>query len=221
MQFIKETDLRKAIQALTTRLTQELQENNRVLWLISCDSNIHINTAVMQALPADLLPRLAIILTDERFGPLDAPSSNLAQLLQSGFQPGTATLIPVLTSQTNTLASAVQRYEAALKIALQNAQSIVATLNMGSDGRIAGILPESPAASSRTLVASFQDPDYERITITPRTLRHATCTFVFAYGAEKQAALLQLRDKTLPIHTQPAQLLRKNKNVIVYNDQVR
>lgn len=209
-----------AADVLAKRLNQELTAKRRVLWLVSGGSNITITVETMKKIPAKSQPYLAIMLSDERFGPCGHKDSNLQQLHNAGFAPGQATVVPVLMPEDPPLAATVARYQNAIKTALDNADVIIAQLGIGSDGHVAGILPGSPAASSRKLVFGYETEQFSRITLTFAALKKVTADYSFAFGTEKLAQLETLRAKKLPLARQPAQILKQIKEAYVYNDQI-
>lgn len=197
-------------------LHKELQEGQRVLWLVAGGSNIPITFQAMQQLPDKVTPHLTIMPTDERYGPPGHPNSNVQQLLNLGFTPKQATFYTILDGSS--LEDTVTKYNARLLQALDTNDKVIGQLGVGIDGHIAGILPNSPALKAETLVAGYQGPDYTRITLTLPALRNLDVAYVFAYGHEKRAALDRLCDGDFRIEDQPAQVLRELAEVYVYND---
>jgi len=218
LQFCKATPA-KATDMLAKRLNKELSAKKRVLWLLSGGSNIAIEVAVMRRVPADLQPYLAIML-DERYGPFGHKDSNLQQLYDAGFAPGKATVVPALTPENLPLEAAAARYRAAAETAFASADVIIAQLGIGADGHISGILPGSAAVTARKLVAGYRTGELERITFTFTALKKVTAAYAFAFGEAKRGQLETLRDKKLPLKTQPAQILKHISEAYVYNDQM-
>lgn len=222
LQFIKNTDPSKAADALCKRLAAELKNGKLVLWLVPGGSNIPLTVQVMNKLPDEHLDRLAVALTDERFGPYGHPDSNMQQFLQAGFQARGASVIPVLQPATQTLSieAVAQQYATLIGFMLQHAQVVIGQFGMGTDGHIAGILPGSPAVDSDALAIGYDTPTFRRITLTPAVLQRINVAYVYAYGTEKQEALQNLKTKRLGLTRQPAQLLKQLPEAYVYNDQV-
>jgi 6-phosphogluconolactonase/glucosamine-6-phosphate isomerase/deaminase len=213
-------DRQAAVAVLTKRLLKELSTKKRVLWLVSGGSNIAITVAVMNALPPEAQSYLAIMLSDERFGPFGHADSNLQQLHDAGFTPGQATVVPVLTPNDSSLEGTTERYEAAIATAFQNADSIIAQLGIGADGHVAGILPGSPAAMARKLVVGYRTEKFARITLTFSALKKVSAAYAFVFGSDKREQLQQLQDTELPLTIQPAQILKQIIESYVYNDQI-
>lgn len=220
VEFVKTEDLKRCESAIAKGLQSALRSYGRVLWIVPGGSNITVITAVMDKIsPADSA-KLAIMLSDERYGPVGHPDSNLKQLYDSGFKPKRAMVIPILRPGAP-LGITTSLYAEAASVAFGAANYILAFLGMGPDGHIAGILPESPASKARQAwVVSYETPEFTRITLTPFALSHVTEAFVLARGEAKKPALQLLQAKSLPITKQPAQLLKKLHSVVIFNDQI-
>ncbi len=206
---------------LAVRLLRELESEDvkRVLWIVAGGSNIAMTVEVMQQLPDELTPKLAIALSDERFGPVGHPDSNLQQLFNAGFQPKQASVIPVLTPGLP-LKETCERYSSAMQAAFGAADVTIAQLGIGSDGHIAGVLPGTAGVNSKELVVGYETETYTRITLTLKALKKVTAAFAFAFGADKHETLEKLCNKDLPLAKQPAQILQRIHESYVYNDQV-
>lgn len=217
MQFFQMT-ASKGAYLFGLELKKQLEEGKRVLWLISGGSNIPITVQVMHELPAKLTRHLTILPIDERYGPEGHKDSNIKQLYDAGFNPKHAIVFAPLDGSS--LETTVSNYEKAFEIAIDNADVAIAQIGMGTDGHIAGILPNSPALKAETLVTSYQGPDFTRMTLTLPALRRINQAYLFAYGRPKRAALDRLCDGDYPMDDQPAQVLRELREVTIYNDQL-
>lgn len=218
MEFIYSESTQEGMRALAARLGDELSQRP-VLWLLSGGSNIPVSVDVMRVLPEQLQPNLTIALTDERYGAPNHPDSNWLQLTEAGFQPGNSKIIPVLSSEARPLAQVVASYEKRLKQALDDAGIVIGQFGIGADGHTAGILQHSSAVADENLVCGYQAPDFARITLTPSAIRQVNAAYIFAFGAEKQSALEDLRTKEVTVAEQPAQLLKEINEVRIYTDQ--
>lgn len=219
IQFVK-ADPKKAISLMTTRLKAELKKQQRVLWVVPGGSNIPVVAKIMKALPDQATTRLAIMLSDERFGPLDHPDSNMKQLYDAGFESKRASVLPVLRPGV-AVAETTELYGEAARIAFEAADVIIVQLGMGADGHIAGILPGSIATHpSNEWTVAYETPEFARITLTPFALRHASEAVVATFGDAKRKALQSLRNTSLSLSEQPAQLLKELPKVTIINDQM-
>lgn len=221
MQFLRE-DQTAAVAAIHTAIASALADTKRVLWLVSGGSNIAPQVAVMKALEKTSkaqLAGLAILPIDERYGPAGHADSNIAQLLAAGFRPGKATIVDVL-SHDQPFEQTVGFYGEVASAALANAQVIVAQFGLGSDGHIAGLLPQSPAITNDpSAVIGYNWSDYVRLTLSPEALRRVTRGFVLAYGDGKRPALERLQQHSEPWAELPAELLYELPDVQIYTDQ--
>ena len=218
MQFIR-GEASEGAAALAMALKTALEQGKRVLWFFSGGSNIPLTVRIIGRLPAELTKNLVIMPVDERFGPVGHADSNVQQLLDAGFDSKRATFVPVLDGSDET--TTVRRFSDHLTNFLAKSDAVIGQLGMGADGHIAGILPHSPAIGAQGQVAIYDGSDgRRRVTPTFGVLQKLTATYLFAYGSSKKAALEQLRNDTLPLAEQPAQILKDMPNVYVYNDQI-
>ena len=212
-------DLASGSLALGTRISAELRANKRVLWLLSGGSNIIATLMAFHNIPDDLTAAIAMIPMDERFGEPGHTNSNVQQLIDAGFKPKGAMLYPILHG--GSIEETTQAYNATLTDLFYENDVIIGQFGIGEDGHTAGILPGSPATfEADQLAISYKAHDFERITATFAALRRISIAYGFAYGVSKQKALLVLKDKALPLDTQPAQILKELPECYVYNDQI-
>lgn len=219
MKFLKVEGWQPGIDALAKRLRAELKAGRRVLWLVGGGSGIQATVAVMDELPADLTEHLSIFMTDERYGDVGHVNSNARQLTEAGFTTKDAVFVPMLQPGFS-LDETAERYETALKQAVEHADIIIAQSGIGPDGHIAGILPHSDAVTASGWITTYEAPHYTRMTMTFEALRHIDSAYYMAFGDEKKPALTQLRDEELSLDEQPAQILKDIKEAYVYNDQI-
>jgi 6-phosphogluconolactonase/glucosamine-6-phosphate isomerase/deaminase len=219
MKFVKAEGWQPGIDALAKRLQTELTASKRVLWLIGGGSGIQATVAVMDALPAELTEHLSIFMTDERYGEVGHVNSNARQLTEAGFTPKEAIFVPMLQPGFS-MDETQERYEQALKQAVEHADIVIAQSGIGPDGHIAGILPHSVAVNASGWITSYEAPHYTRMTMTFEALRQIDTAYYMAFGDEKKPALTSLRDENLSLDDQPAQILKEIKEAYVYNDQI-
>jgi len=219
MEFVKTTSATKGVKALTARLSEDLKKGKRVLWLVGGGSNIPITVEVMAGLPHEHTKNLSVFLIDERYGEINHVNSNAKQLLDNGFQPKDAIFVQVLAPGFS-LEETRERYSEASKRAFENADVIVTQIGMGPDGHIAGILPNTPAATSTEWVIAYETPTYTRISLGFEALKQITAAYIFCFGTERKPALLRLRDEDLSLEEQPAQLLKLLPEAYIFNDQI-
>lgn len=209
----------KAATALLGALLEPLNKGSRVLWLVPGGSNIPLSVKVMDQIPDDLTKNLVMMLTDERFGPVDHKDSNLRQLAEAGFDNKQAIFVPTLVAGKY-LEETVTYYDGVFNDMTRVADTVIAQFGIGPDGHIAGIKPHSPAVTDKALAAGYKAEDFTRITLTPAALIQASAAYAFVYGDSKLDALEKLKNEGLSLEDEPAQLLKLIPKSFVYNDQI-
>lgn len=219
MRFILTTGWEDGIADLNKRIVRELSTGRNVLWLVSGGSNIKASVNIMDTIPAELTQQLSIMLLDERYGEVGHKDSNWTQLLKAGFDPQNAQMLPVL-KQGLSLEQTARRYNKLTDWALADADCVFAQLGMGDDGHIAGIMPNSVAATEQTkLAVGYKSQKYDRLTLTFPALKSVTAIYAFAFGDTKHKAIITLQSKELDIAAQPAQILKQVAEAYLYNDR--
>lgn len=210
-----------AIAPLASKLKSALYVGPTV-WFVSGGSNIKLSVAVMDRLDHDLTNNLTVALADERYGNYDHPDSNWFQLRGAGFDKKNAQVIEVLKPEVASLDETISRYATELEAVLEDANEVVGQFGMGSDGHIAGILPDTPAAdeSLTSLVTGYAADPFTRITLTFSGIRRVNSAFLQAFGPEKHDQLDKLVNQDLPLSVQPAQIIKQLREAYIYNDQV-
>lgn len=219
MKYILTAGWDDGVADLTSRLVRELANGKRVLWLTSGGSNIPTSVQVMDNISSDLSKNLSVSLIDERFGEPEHSESNWAQLMQAGFKGKNATLLPVLRPDVS-FEETISNYNTLIGKAFAENDIVIAQLGIGPDGHVAGILPNSPATTAKTLVAGYEAPPLMRLTLTFPALGRITAAYVFAFGKPKQKALVSLQAGKLSPEQQPAQILNELPEAYMYSDQV-
>ena len=220
MRLILEMDIDKALLSLSKRLIKELKDDKNVLWLVSGGSNISSAVKVMSSIPEALKIQLTIMPVDERYGEVGHSDSNYHQLFVSGFKPGDSIFLNVLEANLSIEATS-DRYKAIAGQAFEEADIVIALLGVGTDGHIAGILPNSPASKEdRKYVIEYDSEGFKRLTLTFPALKRIDAAYVYVYGESKLLALTNLTSHQLPPEIQPAQILKALREAYVYNDQL-
>jgi 6-phosphogluconolactonase/glucosamine-6-phosphate isomerase/deaminase len=217
MVFRKVTSAEAVTNYLTDVLRAKLGAGQRVLWLIPGGSAIGVAVAVAQNLQDTDLRGLTVTLTDERYGPVGHADSNWLQLEQAGFSLPGARLVPVLHGHsieetTTEFAQHLQEY-------CQGAAYCLGFFGMGPDGHTAGILPNSPAVAMTDWAASYQGPDFMRVTMTAPAIAALSEAVVYAMGEAKAEPLQRLQTE-LSLAEQPAQALKQVPKLTIFNDQI-
>lgn len=222
MEFIKTADSKTAIHAVTKRLQKELKDGKRVLWLVCGGSGIAAEAQVLKALQKNgSTENLAIMLMDERFGPVGHSDSNWQQLLDAGCDFTGMYAMPAITNPEKPLKQTVADYAKLTKVALDAADVIVGQFGVGADGHTAGMLPNSPAVKKTVArVVSYESPPFTRITLTRQALNKVDAAYVFAFGNTKRGALMDLRANKKSFERLPSKIFWELPEAYVYNDQI-
>jgi 6-phosphogluconolactonase/glucosamine-6-phosphate isomerase/deaminase len=214
IKYVKISTPEPVVNFLVNRLEAELKAGRRVLWMIAGGSAIKVAVQVAKLLSSPV-DRLTVTLTDERFGEVNHSNSNWVHLSEAGFSLPGAKLLPVLVGKN--LDQTTEDYANNLAKELATSDYSLALAGMGSDGHIFGIMPGSPSVSSRKPVVGYSWNDYVRITPTASTIAKIDKIALFAVGAEKHHQLDRLK-QDLSISEQPAQLLKRHKSAVIFND---
>ncbi len=219
MKYILTAAWDDGIADLTERLVKELSAGHSVLWLLSGGSNIQASVRVMANISEEQSRNLAVTLADERYGEPGHTDSNWAQLTDAGFDGKAAELLPVLTGET--FDRTITRYDKMITRKLAESDVVIAQLGVGSDGHVAGILPDSEAAGEATaMVAGYESPPLKRLTLTFPALRQVNAAYAFAFGEPKHRALTALQAGTHDLAELPSQILNELPEAYLYSDQV-
>jgi 6-phosphogluconolactonase/glucosamine-6-phosphate isomerase/deaminase len=206
----------EVVDFLIARIDQKLRDNKRVFWLVPGGSAADIAIKVTQRLQQNHdLSKLAVSLTDERYGPINHKDSNWYQLINRGFFLQNAQLLPVLAKDN--LETATKRYSNLLNEQLAISDYSLALAGMGADGHIFGIKPHSPAITTNEDVVGYKWDDYTRLTPTINLIQRLDEVVIYAIGTEKHPQLDKI-ETDLSIDEQPAQLLKVLKRVTIFND---
>jgi 6-phosphogluconolactonase/glucosamine-6-phosphate isomerase/deaminase len=213
--FRKVSSTDPVVEYITGALTQRLAKNKRVLWLVPGGSSIAVAVAVSQKLTDVPLDKLAVTLTDERYGEVGHADSNWRQLSEAGFKLSGARLRPVLTGAS--FDATVISFAEILEEELDRADYRLGFFGMGPDGHTAGILPGSPAVEADDLTEGYEAGPLTRITMTPAAIECLDEAVVYAVGEAKWPVLDQL-DGEIDFATQPAQALKSVPQLTIFND---
>jgi len=222
MQFLHEGQT-AAVRAIAARIAEELTTGKRVLWLVGGGGNASREVEVMALVRKRAeaqLGGLAILPTDERYGSPGHPDSTIQRLRRAGLEPGNATLVDVLMHNLP-FDQTLSFYTDVTATAFANAGVIIGQFGLGNDGRIAGVVPDGPAAAAdEVTVAGYQWQDHAQLTLTPAALAQMQVAYVLAYGQAKKRVLERLQANTDTLTSLPAKSLYQIPEVYVYNDQL-
>jgi 6-phosphogluconolactonase/glucosamine-6-phosphate isomerase/deaminase len=200
-------------------ISANLEKNKTVLWLVPGGTAIAIAAKTAERLnTAKLnLSRLYISLTDERWGAPEHSDSNYSQLQLAGFMVPGSNIYNVLNG--NSALEDTNMFNRWLKARIDDCDYKLGLFGMGADGHTSGILPHSKALSSTQLAEFYDGGQYIRITTTARLISRLDLAVVYSADKEKEPALIKLKQTVDPA-LQPVQLLKKAKELVIFNDSV-
>lgn len=221
MHFIKSDNLSSASKYLLNEFLNIDPKFKKIIWFVSGGSNIAIASAVFSSLPDEILNKMTILLADERYGKPGHENSNYYQLSQAGIDFDKVNHFDVLIEKISSAEAAAYKYESYISPLFKSDTYIIGQLGIGEDGHTVGILPHSDATKpTERLVIAYKGIDYSRITVTFKTLLKFSKIIVFALGANKHEAILNLHDSSLTLDEQPAQIYKQTKNTYIINDMI-
>lgn len=218
MELRKVSNTRDVINYVSDLIGGRLENGQRVFWLVTGGTAIDAEVAVSRNLARKPADNLMITLTDERYGPVGHPNSNWHQLERAGFSLPKARLEPVLNG--NDIARTTQQFAQVVREGLEEYDYSVGFFGIGADGHTSGILPGSIGLGSSELAVHYPAADYgQRITTTARAIISLDEAVASVMGPTKHIPLDNLQ-KDLPPAEQPAQIFKKVKKAIIFNDYV-
>lgn len=207
---------------ITQSILNQLKAGKKVLFFVTGGSSISVAVLAAELLreqeQENLIQNLTIMMTDERYGPVNHADSNWYQLMQKGFSLPGALIIPILAGDDR--AATTGKFSQNLNREYNAARETIYKIGLfgvGADGHTAGILPESGAVSSRELAFSYQTPTFARVTMTPRAIEQLDEVVVWAQGKDKWITVENL-DKEIDVAKQPAQILKKVPLLTIFTD---
>ncbi len=235
---------------LATLILKYLNDEKKVLWLVCGGSNMPISVQILNTMKLELdkegkryiLKNATVILTDERYSSINHPDSNWRQLREAGFDFEAVNTIPVLIGAS--LEETTKMFGVNLRDAWSNNDIIIGQFGIGTDSHIAGVLPRTIGVSNPGTVVSYDAGKWKRVTITLATIAKLDHAYAFVYGESKRDAMNSLVgnlsgnsngsnvgesstqnvDDVEPgeaiLEAQPAQILKKVKDAVVYSDLV-
>ena len=220
MQFIKLKDQAEAVEILAKKIEGYLKQDKKVLWLLSGGSNILLEVEILNILKSkfseSLKENLAVTLTDERYGNIGHADSNWIQLLQNGFDISVVRALPVLCG--------LEPNETVIKFGKNYrdleawADVIIGQFGIGSDGHTAGVLPNTVGVTAPGTACFYEGGQYQRITLTLKTIRNIDVAYTFAYGDSKKDVVEKLKNESLSLEEMPAQVLKEVGESYLYSN---
>lgn len=214
--YIPATDIEAPAASLAEGISEQLKQDQTVLWLVPGGSSIKVAVRARELLGNTDLSRLHVGLTDERYGPPNHGDSNWQQLMDSGFDASEVNSHPVL-SQDTPIQQAASAYSEQMRGLLAEADYVVGLFGIGADGHIAGLLPSNPLMDNDELYGQYCALDFDRISATPKLIEQLDLAIVYATGQNKWPALETLLSNDAE-DSIPAQVLNRAVKLKVFSD---
>ena len=210
------TDVKVVAEFITDKILKQLSAGKKVLFFATGGSSIAVASKMAELLKNTSYKNLTVMMTDERYGPLHHADSNWQQLLEKGFDLPQATLIPIIDGSD--INKTTEKFNLELEKELKKADYKIGLFGVGKDGHTAGIIPKSDAVKSQAWACNHKTPQFERITITPKTIEKLDEAVIFMQGEEKWKVVEDLETKDIDINLQPAQILKKVPLLTLFTD---
>jgi 6-phosphogluconolactonase/glucosamine-6-phosphate isomerase/deaminase len=217
------TKIEEATDLIVSSILSQLKSSKQVLFFVTGGSSIAICVKVAELLrnnpEQDLTKNLTIMMTDERYGPLDHKDSNWYQLMQKGFSLPQARLLPILDGDDRV--STTLKFNTNLSQELMKDKETmykIGLFGVGADGHTSGILPESDAVKSEDFACSYNTPTFSRITTTFKTIEKLDEAVAWIQGENKWWVIKDLLEKNIDVAKQPAQILKKVPISTIFSD---
>jgi 6-phosphogluconolactonase/glucosamine-6-phosphate isomerase/deaminase len=215
--YKKISDNTPVVAYIVERIVNNLHAGKQVLWLVCGGSAEAVAIAVSKQLQGKDLRLLTVTLTDERYGAVGHADSNWQQLADGGFELPGAAMVPVLEPGEDR-ALTTEKFNDNLQGLLRRAEYRIGLFGVGPDGHTAGILPYSPAVNAVGFAASYDGPDYQRITMTPNAITKLDEAVIYAVGQTKWPVIDAFDDDSA-LDAQPAQILKHVPVLTICNDR--
>lgn len=201
---------------ISNSIISKLKEGKRVLFFATGGSSIAVCVKVSELLKNESCSNLVVMLTDERYGPVDHADSNWCKLIKEGFSIKDAKLIPIIEGDSHKLTT--EHFNKNLDEELKSAEYKIGMFGIGADGHTAGILPESTAIDCINLACGYDTHTFSRITMTPKAIELLDEAVVWTQGQEKWKVIADLDESDIDIHIEPAQILKKVPLLTIFTD---
>lgn len=193
------TNIDDPAEFVVNSILNQLDLGKHVLFFLTGGSSIAVGLRIAEFLREDqrhnLTQNLTIMLTDERYGPINHVDSNFSKLLEKGFTLPFAKIIPILTGESREIAT--EKFNDTLSKEFKKAEYKIGLFGFGADAHTAGILPGSVATESKGLACGYDTPLFSRITMTFNAIKELDEAVVWAQGEEKWPIFESLK-KDLP-----------------------
>lgn len=211
----KINNVEEVAEFVSVSVLKQLETGKKILLFLTGGSSVPVGVKIAELLQGHPLQNLTIMLTDERYVPIDHFNSNYFQLLEKGFVSGKAKMIPILINENIDITT--ERFNKNLEEEFSLADYKIGLFGIGTDGHTAGILPDSIGVASEKLACHYDTPTFGRITMTGKAIKKLDEVVVFTEGKEKDAVIKDLQERDINEMTEPAQILKKVPLLTIFN----
>lgn len=218
MKFIKLKDQSEAGKIVAEKIGGYLKDNKKVLWLLSGGSNVLVEVQILNILKekfgTSLKEKLAVTLTDERYGNIGHADSNWMQLIEDGFDISAVRALPVLCG--------LEPKETVIKFGKNYrdltawADIIIGQFGIGTDGHTAGVLPDTIGVKDQGTACFYDGGKYQRISLTLKTIKNINVAYTLALGESKKEVINKLKNEDIFLEEMPAQILKEIPESYLY-----
>lgn len=207
MNLIHIDDPSAGAKILAQKITDYLNKDKKVLWLLSGGSNISISVETLNILEGifpDLSQKLAVTLTDERYGHVGHDDSNWQQLINTGFKFNLVQAQPIL--QNLPLEETIEKFNKNYSDLIKWSDITIAQFGVGTDGHTAGILPKSDR--------------FTRISLSLEDIKGIPIAYTFIFGKNKERIFKILINENISTDEMPSQILKSIGESYICSDLV-
>lgn len=194
--------------------------NDPTLVLLSGGSSAAVGVGALSKIAPAKRQNITVMLADERFVPYNSADSNANLLKSLKITDYCGKFIEILDEHNSGSIDVTETFRQNLAREILQTNGVIAVFGIGSDNHIAGILPNTVAATSDDeFTLYYETPKFKRITISPNVFSKIDTAFLYAEGADKEAAIMALAEDH-DSATHPSQLIKQCKNwQIMYNKE--
>lgn len=204
----------------TVAASIEKAANEPTLLLLSGGSSAAVGVGALSKLDPAKRHNVTAMLADERFVPYNSADSNANLLKKLKITDYCGKFIEILGENNNDAVDVTEIYAQNLAHEITQANNVIAVFGIGVDNHIAGILPNTVATITNDEYALYYEtPKFKRITINPNVFSKIDTAFLYAEGADKEAAVMKIAEYHDPV-MYPSQLIKRSKHwQVMYNKE--
>lgn len=197
-----------AVERLVNAVAMAADDGRDVLLLLPGGSAATIIAPLFERLAA-YQQHVIISLTDERYGETGHKDANWRVVDKQRAVLPQAAFVPVLHGK-GAVATIADWNKNLQQWATDPNVDVMLLTGIGDDGHTLGIKPHSPACTSDAFACCYEWDDFTRITITPKVVKSATLTVLYANGPQKQSVIDRLTHQDNDAKEFPAEYIKQS-----------